>query len=405
VAALVAAVLAGSGCDLPTPAAHPRLWTLTELRALAANPASADRALAPAAGIPGGIRVSHFLTADDSGAVSLTLGEAWTEGQRSAYVTTELWTGFASVWVQPLYQPVVAWRDDGFPEVALGDDGLQHPIFSVAPGSLFYGPYWQVIYFELPPGKTASDFRSSRQVIESGAALHPAGAALCVLAPPGPIAQPTDTTAAAGSRGIGKITTLTGWVDERPVNVFSFPNGSFRWDAGRVVEELPLFTFTARDDQGDLETIDGVPTVGGSGPIGSGRPPDLATPSGQPHYGALWRAYTVTIPATARVFAPPQAPALVGALTNQRLPFAPLGPEIMNAAAADVQLWAGRIAMNPACFDTLAHLDPASGAGSCVWLDSQAAIEREIDGFWIRKTDALLTCPFVSYADRAVPGP
>jgi hypothetical protein len=38
----------------------------------------------------------------------------------------------------------------------------------------------------------------------------------------------------------------------------------------------------------------------------------------------------------------------------------------------------------------------------CVWLDSQAAIEQLMPHEAIKRTDVLVTCPFVSYHDAAV---
>jgi hypothetical protein len=366
--------------------------------------------LAPDDGLPGGLPVSHFISNDSgsnpTGAVlSLTIGDTWTEGYRSAYVTTELWSGYAQVWVQPLYLPVTSWNDNGTPNVAVDAAGAQHPIFSVGPGSTFYSPYWQTVFFDLPAGASAADFTSARQVIDSGALLHPAGSALMPLAPAAPIGQPVDAGPIAPFRTVSMIPTGTGWLDGQPINFFNFGGSTFQWNSDRVVGELPLFTFLARDTNGGLRTLDVLPTVGGVGPLFSGI--DLAPPmpSQQPlHYGALWRAYTVTIPATAGVFAPPQLPDIAETLhLKDGIDAPPVSAEIAGAQLVSVQQWAGRVAMNPSCFDTLDHLDPTNGPGGCVWLDSQKAIEEEIDPAWIRATDILLTCPFVSYQDTAVP--
>lgn len=396
--AVLPAVLAAAGCDLPAAPAQPRLWTLFDLQRLASGP-TRDLGLAPAGGVPGGIPASHFISDDGGGTPSLALGDTWSDGLRAAYVATELWSGFARVWVQPVYLAETGFTAAGLPMVPAD----ARPIFSVGPQSSFYSPYWQQVFFDLPDGRAAGDFTSSRQIIESGATLHLAASALRVLAPPS-IGQPVDTGPGAGSRQIGVIPTGQGWLDGQEVHFLDFGTGTFKWDAARVVEELPLFVFTRRDDQGDLRGIDGVPTVAGSGPIGSGAPPDVSALGGQPRFGALWRLYTVTLPKGAGVFAPPQFGSRFDPANSGATVVTDVSAEIAGAPAEDVQLWVGRVALNPGCFQgTLAGLDPSNGPGGCVWLDSQGAIEREIDGEWIRRTDLLVTCPFVSYADAAVP--
>jgi hypothetical protein len=397
---LLAAGLAG--CGLPAAPAHPRLWTLFDLDRLAKT---GDVALAPDGGIPGGVPVSHFLQADGAD-FSLTLSDAWTEGQPAAYLTTELWSGYNEVWVQPQYVPVNGWSAEGVPQLANDPaDGKVHPIFGVGPGTAFYAPYWQQIFFDVPVGASLADFRSSRQVIESGVTLHPAGAVVCPLAPPGSLGPPTHDSPLPGQPLVGSLQKLSGWVDGQPVDYVRLGAGTFRWDASRAVQELPLFTFTMHDTNGGIRRIDGAPSVGGTGPIGAGAPADVAgaTVPAQPKYGALWRAYTVTVPVSARVFAPPreELTALTGLLGE-----ANAGPTYSDAAMTGpldaIAPWVGRVAVNPGdCFPNVG-VDPANPAGNCVWLDSQRAIEREIDGEWIRRTDLLLNCPFASFNGKAV---
>jgi hypothetical protein len=72
----------------------------------------------------------------------------------------------------------------------------------------------------------------------------------------------------------------------------------------------------------------------------------------------------------------------------------PISPEI--AARPDVKDYVGRVAVNPDCFP-----DPGFPQ-SCVWLDSQAAIEDQLPSA-IARTEILGTCPFVTYAGKAVP--
>jgi hypothetical protein len=401
VVALVMLAAGVAGCGLPAAPAHPRLWTLFDLERLAT--VDANLALVPGGGIPGGIPVSHFLRTINGG-YSLTLSDAWSEGAPAAYLTTELWSGYAQVWVQPQYVPVSGWNADGTPMLATDpDDGQVHPIFGVGPGTAFYAPYWQQIFFDLPPGTSVEDFHSSRQVIEAGVTLHPAGAVVCPLSPPQPPASPDHTSSLLPSQPpVKTLPTGKGWVDGQDIDYLRLGTGTFRWDADRVVQELPLFTFTTRDPSGNLHTIDGAPPVGGTGPIGSGAPADVAAATGAPKFGALWRAYTVTVPATARVFAPPrdELSNLTGALAGAN--DATYSAAAMTGPLDAIAPWVGRVALNPGCFADVGA-DPANPAGSCVWLDSQRAIEREIDGAWIRRTDLLLNCPFASFNGGAVP--
>ena len=56
-------------------------------------------------------------------------------------------------------------------------------------------PYWQTIYFELPPGADVDSFRSVRDVVDRGINLNPAGGYLAVLAPASVGVPPQSATA------------------------------------------------------------------------------------------------------------------------------------------------------------------------------------------------------------------
>ena len=72
--------------------------------------------------------------------------------------------------------------------------------------------------------------------------------------------------------------------------------------------------------------------------------------------------------------------------------------------------WLGRVALNAVpvaghpngCFDKYGYLNADLTDYACEWLDSQPAIERAVVPEAIKKTDIVVTCPFVTYHDKAV---
>jgi hypothetical protein len=106
-----------------------------------------------------------------------------------------------------------------------------------------------------------------------------------------------------------------------------------------------------------------------------------------PIYASYWRLYTVEIPATARVFTDDnlQQALAMGGFSDLGLPVDPGYENVI-----------GRVVLNPGC----TIIDPmASGTGACLYLDSQAALESNIDPGAIQPTDITVTCPFLTYQD------
>jgi hypothetical protein len=72
----------------------------------------------------------------------------------------------------------------------------------------------------------------------------------------------------------------------------------------------------------------------------------------------------------------------------------------------------GWVALNPGgelgeggCWATADQIEPDPmnlTTGKCIWLNSQAAIEKNIDRSAIRRTDVTVTCPFVTLDGRLV---
>jgi hypothetical protein len=358
----VAVALLAGACDLPASAPRARLWTLFDLDRLARGAANAEPgpSLAANAGVPGGIPLSHFLTETDAGP-QLTLSTTFTDDYRSAYFTTELWSGFDEVWVQPAYLPATVGADGAVTPV----DGAT-PIFSVGPASAFYSPYWQIIYFEVAAGTAPDTFTASRQVIDSGATLIPGAGRLMTLAPDTTALPPADQGPPSA-----RPPRQQGWLDGQPISFFQLGD-NVHWGSDRVVEENPLFVFLKRDASGQLQKLD-VPSVSGPGPIGHAGPTPRAA-NGDPLYGALWRVYTVELPPGA-------------------------GPNLMSDPSDVVY---GRVALDASCLADPANLVSKTEGSACTWLDAESVIEANIDAQLIRRTGLLITCPFVGYQDRPV---
>jgi hypothetical protein len=405
---LVLAACATGACDLPPNPSRPHLLTFADLAALAA-PMNPDATFAMEEGVPGGLRVSDYVTFDGTDN-HLVLRNTWTEGYRSAYVTAEVWTGFDEVWVQPVYVPVTGFSD-GKPILLVDPNNPDpakrgwSPIFSVGPDSSFYSPFWQTFYFVVPADTDPEKFETARKVIDSGLPLIPGPAHTMSIVPTTHVKPPT---ASAPDQMIGGPTGTTGgYLDGGDVQFLDFGKGNFSWNEDLVVEPTPLFMLVYRGKDGALQRMN-VPTVAGTGPLYANRPPNVSW-DGVPHYGAFWRLYTVEVPPTARIFAPP-IPAFADAIAGYpvALVATDYGPTITAADPADIGHYLGRVALNaeksadgssPGCFSAYNNLDVAGGTEPCQWLDSQPAVERAVPAPSIRQTDILVTCPFVSYKD------
>jgi hypothetical protein len=366
-----AALLALGGCaQAPAPAAA-QLFTLDDVEALYAAGAPPTTALAPDAGLPYGIEIDHIL--DPSGV--LFQRPAIADQYNVTYATTEVWAGYPQVWVQPMYVPVTGWVD-GVPQLVVGMDGKSHPVFSVGPGSGFYSPFWQAFYFTVPPETTSATYTTAKQILDAGFPLVPGEGwtmPLVSSVPSGIIAPTT-------------ITTGTGWWDGAKVSFLNFGQRLFNWDpVTNVVEETPLFVMVTRDAYGSL-VAPYLPTLGGTGPLGTHAGPPLQYGT-QPIYASYWRLYTVEIPPTARVFADDALQLRLddAGLHDLGIPVVPGYENVI-----------GWVVLNPGC--TIP--EPTSTAPDrCLYLDSQAALEANVDPAAIQPTAITVTCPFVTYQD------
>src|SRR5262249_5539984 len=89
---------------------------------------------------------------------------------------------------------------------------------------------------------------------------------------------------------------------------------------------------------------------------------------------------------------------------------------LTNLTAVDAPMysnWVGRVVENPACVKNEFAIDPTNAGDvhlmhdgivdpTCEYIDSQLKIESCVPAGAIRRTDIVVTCPFVMYNGRAV---
>jgi hypothetical protein len=374
--ALVALAAVCAACSEAPRAATPGFWTLLDAQQLYAGGATADQALATDAGLPGGLPLGSLLDPDG---VTLSVHAGFAEGYDASYVTTEIWSHYDRVWLQPFYAPVTGWDENNRP-VPLAPDGAAW-IFGVGPQSGFYSPFWQMIYVDVPADTQVGQLTSVRQIIDGGYTLHPGPGRTVVFAPGTDVVAPTGPTVGSG------------WLDGAPAPFIDFGQGLASWDEAEVIEEVPLYVFAFRGAEGTTVAPDVVPGVMAPGPPRSG----LTTPpvvNGQPRYSAYWRIYRVNLPPTARVFAPDGYGGIDATL-------AAAGAETVSSypVTTGVAPYLGKVALDmieannaPGCFADANRLEPDS-AQPCHWLDSQLAIETFVDPSLIEETDITVTAP------------
>jgi hypothetical protein len=398
--ALAALAASSSACDAPDGRQRPLLLTSADLAALVSSP-SPPKAVAAGYGLPGGMRLDRIINQSGNDSV-LAVRDTFTEGYRSAYVTTEVWGGFDEVWAQPMYIAVERYDADGTPHWRAGKSGVWRPVFGVGPDSAFYSPYWKMIGFEVPPGGDVDSFTSVRDVLDRGLDLRTLGGRVAPIVPA--TVKPPARVSAAGVPQVGGPDALTGWLDGEPVSFLDFGTETFTWDHAGVVEEAPLFVWVVRDDTGALRQLD-LPTIAGSGPLYSHRPPKVAGPTGLvPKYGSYWRLYTIELPKNVGVFAPPQYQAVrdtLGAGLSSLYELA-YDPVITKDVSTEYDGFAGRVLVTPSCVKVANDVTDLTAKTYCTYIDSQEAVETYVASDAIRRTGIVVTCPFVSYQGAAV---
>jgi hypothetical protein len=325
---------------------------------------------------------------------------AFTQSRISAYTTTELWSGYSAVWLQPMYFLVTEWNPAAPLKKKLPDS---KPIFSVGPKSRFYSPYWRVYYVVVPPGTAADKYTQSRQLFEDRLPVHEGPGRLCALGPDGiRLGRPLLPDVVVGKPGVG-----TGYVDgdSKPIAVMDFGINRFTWNERLEVNAEPLFHFVTASGSGWAPTF--APAVGGTGPLFARRP--AIFPDRRPYFGSFWQIYTVRLPVAAGVFLPSdtefkdlsdRVASMVRpperTLADYEAPPAQTtdaGPP-PPSAPRNFRDRVGRVALDASCFDR--------DVATCVWLDSQQALEENIPSRLI-PTSIYANCPFVTYAGGPVP--
>ncbi len=395
---LALAALLLLGCQSADPSLAPRIWTAGDLRDQAAangkiaglsasdwvtlrgNPIAL---LSPPYGTPARVQA-----ADKDG---LNVLPAFSEGKTAAYAVAEVWQNISQVWIQPWYRLVTSYNAAS--SVPLLNSMA---IVDIDTTSWFYSPFWETIYVVVPPDTAPDKYLSARQLFQDNLEMHRGGSPLLAPLAPSDILPAVAQSATSPLRplsgdavGTALVTTpiaLKGAI--RNSTIFSI--GSFTWDSTGVVEEVPLFVFSKYNDAGQLVPF-GLPSVIGTGPIGSGTPARV-TAGGVPQFGALSRLYLTVLPTSAGVFIPSSQPAL----RNYFSSFGGIRVDPINSAIEsrpDAKDYVGRVALNSAaCFAA-----PATFPSGCQWLDSQYAIETNLVQASLVRQEVLLTSPVLFY--------
>jgi len=372
--AALAALIALAGCSqAPAPPAA-KLWTLFDVQTLYANGATAAKPLAPDDGLPGGIPLG-----DLSDGMGLVGHVALADGYQTTFVTTEVWSNYPQVWMQPAYVPVTGWVD-GLPTLLGGPPW--HPIFSVGPESGFYSPFWQIVYAQVPADAVPGTFTSAKQILDGGYPLTPSQGETLPLIPSG------FPTVPGPGPGESASAPPTGWWDGAKISFLNFGAATFSWDEANVVQEIPFYVFTVEGADGQPHAPAEIFPVLGTVPFGTPvQPPDPNTQTSAPtidgvaRYVAYWRVYTVPVPSFATVFAPPGTD-LANELTAAGDP--PTGQysdTFTGYSATELAPYLGMVAIDkldpatglPACFASVGVLE------GCTWLESQQALQDNLD--------------------------
>ena len=372
----IAAVLLGAGCGLVADHNAGQAYSLRDL----VGPGSVQANVFTARGQPLELLSPPFspdASVQDPRIDGLTIFPAFVDAHPAAYVTTEIWDEWSRVWAQPMYVQVTSIDKVAGPKLLANG----RPIFSVAPGSRFYSPFWQTFYVVVPAATKADTFTSVAAVLDSKLPLVQGPNVYAAIGPAG--------LAPAHARGESPLRPLTydflvdrltdqGWMDGRLVNFLSFGSDRFRIDdKTKVVQETVLYQFAIRGPDGNPVALDFLPRVGGTGAFRAPRAVDA--PNGVPQFGALWhefQAILATRPGDPLpgVFIPGELSALRAKVTAVLgAAFVPTpGPVAEDTAERDQFIL--RVALDGTCFGQ------GDFPNGCIWLDTQASIENNLPG-------------------------
>ncbi|QSQ26286.1 hypothetical protein JY651_15715 [Pyxidicoccus parkwayensis] len=314
---------------------------------------------------------------------------AFSEGRPAAFTVLEVWEHVPEVWVQPWYVLVTEY-DAAHPDAHRLKGAL--PLVDIGDDSVFYSPFWEVTYVEVPKDTPPDRYRSATELYASGLPMHRGGGLLAPLAP-------SDLTPAMAEGSATPLRPLSGdgvgvpergevWLRGRRVSYLDFGTRAFTWNTSAehngVVDEAPLYLFATADAAGRPVPL-GLPPVLGPG-TRTGRPH-----SGAPRTGALMRPHLVLLPPGAGPFIPSELTQLKASLRERGVNVVDAHPTAEQLAEAKDYVL--RVALNPECFQDLTRFPQA-----CRWLDSRAAVEAHVEPAAVLPQDVLFTAPMLSLA-------
>ncbi len=326
---------------------------------------------------------------------------AFSEGRPAAFAVAEVWEHVPEVWVQPWYVLVTAYEPSNPSQYRLKDSLA---LVDIEEKSLFYSPFWEVIYVVVPEDTAPDRYTSATALMSGKLPMHHGGGLLAPLAP-------TDVLPAVAENRAGPIRPLTGeavggarageaWLRGQRVPYLSFGGNNFTWSndahTGRMglIDETALYIFARAGADGQPTPL-GLPAVIGTGPRGSGRAARVSA-TGVPQFGALSRPHLALLPTSAGPFVPSTMELFKSTLRGEGgVNVVDVHPDI--EARVDAKDYVLRVALNPDCFK-----DPAKFPAGCRWLDSQAAVETNLTPASLVAQDILFTSPILFYDGKKV---
>jgi hypothetical protein len=400
---LMATACGSSGQPTSPP---PHIWTLRQVRAAAVSAHTIAGVPATEWVTPRGQPLPQWSPPyHDTGLLQLREQDglnvlpAFSEGRPAAFAVAEVWERVPEVWIQPWYVLVTRYEPSN-----PGSQRLEGslPLVDIEEESLFYSPFWELIYVVVPEGTPADRYTSAAALFAAKLPMHRGGGLLAPL-------TPEEVLPAVAEGSTGPVRPLTGesvgsgrqgeaWLHGRRVPFLSFGSSTFTWSTeprrAGIVDEAALYLFARAGADGRPVPL-GLPAVIGTGPRGAGRAARVSA-TGVPQFGALTRPHLTLLPPTAGPFVPSTMGIMREVLRSEGgVSLVDVHPDI--EARADAKDYVLRVALNPDCFK-----DPARFPGACRWLDSQAAVELNLAPSSLQAQEVLFTSPVLFYDGRKV---
>ncbi len=406
--ALGTSLLLASACDPSGEAASgsPHVWTLRQVREASLSARSIAGEAATDWVTPRGkplpqwsppFHATQLFQAEVQDGVNVL--PAFSEGRPAAFSVAEVWERVPEVWVQPWYVLVTQYEPSNPSAYRLKDSA---PVVDIEEESLFYSPFWELIYVVVPEDTPLDRYTSATAILSAGLPMYRGGGLLAPLAPedvlPAVAQGSTSPLRPLTEEVVGGARPGVAWLHGRQVSYLSFGLNNFTWstEAGRagIVDESALYVFAHPGPSGALTSL-GLPSVVGTGPRGAGLAARVST-TGVPLFGALTHPHLALLPTSAGPFVPSAMALLKGSLREAGgVTVVDVHPDI--EARPDAKDYVLRVALNPDCFK-----DPAKFPAACRWLDSQAAVEANLAPSSLQAQDVLFTSPVLFYDGKKV---